>query len=168
MTWLLLSLWAATVLAADIPTNVRAHLDQACPRWQLSGVAPQIDAWFRQDRWPQRPNLVQADFDNDGRPDLAVEVICRRPRGPRQETFAFLNRPEGHEAFPLATSDTDPFTFLVVFRKGEKDFDFETMKPFRYPSDTLAVLYLRKTAVVFQWNGSGFTRRETPGDEELQ
>ncbi len=168
MMRLLLGLWATAVVAADLPANVRARLDKSCPQWRLSEIAPQIDSWFRQDRWPQKPNLVHADFDNDGRPDFAVEVICRGQRGPRQETYAFLGRSSGEAAFPLASSDPDPFTFLVLFRKGEKDFDFESMKPFRYPADTLAVLYLRKTAVTFQWNGKDFTRRETPGDEELQ
>jgi hypothetical protein len=155
--------------APELPAPVRAALNQGCPGWRLAPVAPQIEDWFRGYRLPYRPNLATGDFNDDGRPDLAVQILCSLDGKPRQLVFGLVARSDsGYQMFPLANDTPDPFTFLIVYKKGEKDFDFEAMKPFRYASDSLGLLYFDRTALTFRWTGKGFEKREAPGDEEVE
>ena len=134
----------------------------------MAPVAPQIEAWFHQDRFPYQPNLVPADFDGDGKADIALQIICSRQGKETEEVVVLMDYRSAPKPHRLAADPPDPFTFLVRYAKGEKDFDFETMKPFRYSHDALGVLYLRKTAVTFRWDKDGFQRKEAPSDEEVE
>lgn len=159
-----LLLLAASVLAGDLPPDARRAVDNRCHGWRPAPVAPQIEEWFRQDQRSLHPNRIEGDFNADGRRDFALEVICEG----RQRVFALISRAEGFEVHALADDPADPFTFLVLYRKGEKDFDFETMKPFRYATDALGLLYFDRTAVTFRWIGKAFEKRAAPGDEEVE
>jgi len=161
--WLL---WSVALLAgaAALPPRARALLDQKYQGWRMAYSAPQIESWFQQYMPAFHPNLVFGDFNKDGKTDYAAQVLA----GGRQHVVAFVASGTGYSMMPLAEDPADPFTFLVIYKRGEKDFDFERMKPFRYATDALGVLYLKKTAVTYSWNGKGFVKREAPGDEEVE
>jgi hypothetical protein len=160
------ALLLAVCLHADdaLPRAASDALDKRFPGWSLAPVAPQITAWFEQDRIPGRPNLVGGDFDRDGREDLAAQILA----GGRQRVVILVARGAGFEVHNAAEEEPDVFSFLVLFRRGGKDFDFEKMKPFRYASDCLGVLHSRKTADTLCWLGKGFQKRRSPGDEEAE
>lgn len=153
----------------ELPQVVRGALSQGCPGWRLAPVARQIDDWFRGYRIPYRPNIATGDFNDDGRPDMAIQILCSLDGRERQLVFGLVARAGGgYDMFPLANDPPDPFTFLIVYKKGEKDFDFEAMKPFRYAFDSLGILYFDRTALTFRWRGGGFEKRVAPGDEEVE
>lgn len=161
--WLLCCL-ALLAGAVELPPRARSLLDRKYAEWRMAPSAPQIESWFEQYMPAFRPNLVFGDFNRDGRTDYAVQVIS----GGKQHVVAFVASTTGYSMMPLSADDPDPFTFLVIYKRGEKDFDFEHMKPFRYSADALGVLYLKKTAVTYSWSGKQFARREAPGDEEVE
>ncbi|MDX2151560.1 MAG: hypothetical protein SFV54_12555 [Bryobacteraceae bacterium] len=141
----------------------QSALDARYPGWKLAPVAPQIAAWFKEYGLGWEPNLVRADFDRDGREDFALQIVA----GGRQRVIAVMADGTLHE---LAADPADSFTFLMLHRRGEKDFDFERMKPFRYAADSLGLLYFSKTAVTYEWRARAkkFASRNTPGDEEAE
>ncbi|GEM_PF-3562039 len=155
---------AATLLAADLPAGAVKALDQRYPGWRLADAAPQIVSWFREYHVSYAPNLARADFNSDGRDDFAVQILHKG----RQRVVSLIGQPNGFAVFALTDDPPDPFTFLILFPKGQKDFDFERMKPFRYNADSLGVLYFYKTALTFQWKGGRFEKNDSPGDEEVE
>jgi hypothetical protein len=66
----------------------------------------------------------------------------------------------------LAEDPPDPFVYLLLFRKGTPDFDFETMKPFRYARDAVAVMYFDRTPLVFGYSRGSFRKKVLLSDEE--
>lgn len=159
--------WAQNA-GVELPAAARKVLESRYSKCTLAPSAPQIDDWFRVYRIPYRPVLTFGDFDDDGSRDYAVQIVCPGPKGPEQTVVALMARGKGFDLHLLTTDPADPFTFLYVYRKGEKDFDFETMKPFRYETDSLGVLYFAKTAVTYRWLGKAFEGSEAPGDEEVE
>src|SRR4051812_15426328 len=111
----------ASLNAVELPSEIRSYFDKKHPGWALARVAPQIDAWFKEYKFPYAPNLLVGDFDGDGKRDYAVRVQS----GGKDVTVAFVDRGTGKfDAFPLSTDEADPFTFLLLYEKGSKDFDF--------------------------------------------
>lgn len=151
-------------LAGQLPPQAAAALDRRFPGWTLAPVSSRLIEWFEQDRRPGQPNLISGDFDRDARPDLALQILA----GGRQHVVVLLNRGAQYDAFPAAAFAPDPLSFIVLFRQGERDFDFERMKPFRYSADCLGVLYSRRTADTFCFQRGKLIRRRSPGDEEAE
>jgi hypothetical protein len=150
------------LLQPALPAPMGQWLTARHPGWQLAPAAPQIVAWFREYGFGHTPNLVAADFDGDGATDYAVHLVARG----RAILYVFRAAAAGGQK--LAEHAPDPFTFLVLYRKGEKDFDFERMKPFRYQRDSLGLLCDNRTALTFEWNGRRMAGRNAPGDEEVE
>jgi hypothetical protein len=150
---------------AALPGGIRVWLDHAYPGWRVAPAAPQIDEWFRGYRLSWQPSAVQADFNGDRVPDWAVQILTPARR---QLVIAFLANRDQWQPHTLADDPEDPYTYLILYKKGEKDFDFERMKPFRYSSDALGILYFHKTAVTLTWRDTGWKKREAPGDEEVE
>lgn len=155
--------WAISSLV--LPAAIGGLLDQAEPGWRLAPTAPQLSAWLAESRLGWEPSLIEADFDGDGRKDYAVQILTKRDR---QRVAVFLQRGSGWQTVWLADDAPDRFTCLALYRKGEKDFDFERMRPFRYGMDSLGVLYSQTTAQTFSWKGWRFEKRAAPGDEEVE
>jgi len=151
--------WAFSSLL--LPAPIQTWLDREQPGWRLAYVDPQIETWFRESAFPYAPNLIAADFDGDGRTDYAVHILVRD----ESRLIVFRSTPPGFAPQIVATHPPDRFTFLILYRKGEKDFDFIAGKPFRYAHDSIGLLYDNKTARTFQWDGRRFTGRDAPGDE---
>jgi hypothetical protein len=158
-------LLALALSSLVLPAAAQEALSREVPGWRLAPPAPQLVAWLSESKLGWEPNLVEADFDGDGRADYAVRVIV--PRGQTQ-VIVLMKRGTGFAVFHLAEDPQDPFTCLALYRRGEKDFDFERMKPFRYNHDSLGILYSHSTAMTFSWTGAGFERRAAPGDEEVE
>jgi hypothetical protein len=151
-----------------LPAAARKILEKQFPKCVLAPSAHQIESWFVQYRIPYHPSAAYGDFNDDGQRDYAVQLKCETAEGPVQRAVALVASGNTYELHRLADDPSDPFTFLYVYQKGEKDFDFEAMKPFRYAADSIGLLYFDKTAVTFRWTGDKFHGQEAPGDEEVE
>src|SRR5438874_2047058 len=61
-----------------------------------------------------------------------------------------------------------PFTYLLLYKKGEKDFDFTNLKPFRHAHDAIGLMYFNKTPLTFRYVDGQFQKMLSPSDEELE
>jgi hypothetical protein len=148
---------------SDLPVAARELLDREYPGWRLAPVAVQVRDWFEQQRFSYAPNLARGDFDNDGKPDWALEIVA----GGVQHTLVLLNRGEGFAGNLLASDGPDPFTYLIVNRRGDREFSFETLRWFRHTRNSLLLMYFDRTPWLFSWTGSRFDKKLAPSDEEM-
>lgn len=160
MLALLLLAFAA---APDLPAPVRALLDRDYPGWRPAPVAVQVRDWFEQQHFGYAPNRVREDLDNDGKPDWALEILS----GGLQLTVVLLARGDGFDSILLSSDPPDPFTYLMVNRRGDREFSFETLRWFRHTRNTLLLMYFDRTPLLFSWTGSRFDKKLAPSDEEM-
>lgn len=151
------------LFALTLPPDAAAAVEAKYPGFRMAPAAPQIEQWFREYGFASSPGLVAADFDQDGEKDWAVQVIT--PRG-RQVTVALLRRGGRWELHALSEDAPDPFRYLLLFEKGDKDFDFRTLKPFRHTRDAVGVMHFNRTPVVYTWRNGRFRSALAPSDEE--
>ena len=161
----LLFLMQAVALSQEtLPVEIRRTLDTKYPGWTLSPVAKQIEHWFEEARYAYRPNLVTGDFNADGKRDYVVSI---NTPDKQSAAIAFIAQGGGYEMQLLSTYPTDPFTFLLLYQKGEKDFDFKKMKPFRHPTDAVGLMFFTKTPFTFLYRNGKFRKTLAPSDEEF-
>ena len=101
-----------------MPDDLRLLVDRDYPTWKLAPSAAQIGDWFSESRFTDTPNFATADFNNDGRPDHALLVIHEG----KQVAVAFVSKAQTWERHVLAIDSADPFTFLLVNRRGSRDY----------------------------------------------
>jgi hypothetical protein len=150
--------------APELPGSVKHELDRLYPGWSPVRIAPQVAAWFADYRLPYAPDRIAADFDGDGRTDYAVRVQSAG----RAVTIAFLDRDGKFQAHVLSTDAPDSFTYLLLYRRGDKDFDFTKLKPFRHAHDAIGLMYFDKTPLTFRYVAGKFQKMLSPSDEELE
>jgi hypothetical protein len=156
-------LFAGSAWADGLPDGVTEILNREYPGWKIAPVHSEIDRWFREYGFDSQPSVVKGDFDNDGRPDYAVQFL----HGGQSRVAAFLNRDGKWEQHRLTADGVDPLTFLIKYPRGEKDFDFEKMKPFRYSNDAIGVMYFSRTPWTFMYRRGKFLKKSAPSDEEF-
>jgi hypothetical protein len=95
-------------------------------------------------------------------PDWALEIAASG----RQRTVMLLARPSGYKFRLLADDPADPFTYLLVNRRGDREFDFVTLRWFRHTRDSLQLMYFDRPPILFEWANDEFKKRVAPNDEE--
>ncbi|MDZ4801635.1 MAG: hypothetical protein SGI92_26055 [Bryobacteraceae bacterium] len=152
--------------ADTLPQPLTKLIDSRYPGWKPAPVVAQITEWFREYRFPFDPNLVRADFNNDGQDDWAVLLLA----GGREVAVAVIStRKSGWKLFELSSDSPDPFTYLLLYARGESDFDFKTLRKFRHKANSLGLMHFRTTPLQFTWKRTGgFERALSLSDEELE
>src|SRR4051812_8952607 len=128
---LMLLAFPAAAVIPELPAAVKDELNRLYPGWTPVRIAPQVAAWFTDYKLPYAPDRITADFDGDGNVDYAVRIAAAG----KTVTLALLARGGTFQPHVLSTDAPDPFTYLLLYRKGEKDFDFTKLKPFRHAHD---------------------------------
>jgi len=157
-----LALLLVALTVADLPPPARDVLDREVPGWKLAPIAPQVRDWFAQQHFGHEPDLAHFDFDLDGVRDWALEIIVSG----RQLAVMLLARGSGFEFRLLASDSPDPFTYLLVNRRGDREFNFATLRWFRHPHDTLQLMYFDRPPLLFEWSNGRIEKRIVPNDEE--
>ena len=148
--------------AVSLPAPIQSLLSHDYPGWRLAPSAPQIVDWMRGKNFGQQPNLASADFDRDGNTDYAAEII----HSGRQIAVVFLARGTSFDKFELTRDVPDPYTYILVNRRGSREFDFETLRWKRHQQDSLLVMYFEHSPLLFTWHNGRFDREVTRNDEE--
>jgi hypothetical protein len=158
----ILTLTCLLVTFPGLPRELTASLDSSYPGWKPAAVAPQISAWFREYGFAFAPNLISGDFDSDGRRDWAAYIA----QGEQSVLVAAMSGRSRWTLHELARDAADPFTYLLLHSRGEKDFDFRTLRHFRHHQDSIALMYFSRTPVRFAWKNGRFETGLIPNDEE--
>ena len=142
----------------SLPKDGRATLDKECPGWRFAALA----AEFRGLLGPgDSPEWIQGDYDGDGKPDYAAQIICPASPSPAQKTVALLRRAGGFERHTLESFGVGDYTFLHPIRKGEELYDFEQDRTMPSPRDAIMIVYEEKASVTHLFEKGAFHRMIT-------
>jgi hypothetical protein len=126
----------------QLPRPIKVLLDRNFPGWQFPMVSDDdcqsVKSWGGKDAFAQ---LIQGDFDGDGRLDYAVlieEGSETDDRGPtsRPDVYivAFLAR---RNQYRMRIVTHEGGGCLQLMRKGEGDYDYDAQREFTYSHDTI-------------------------------
>jgi hypothetical protein len=126
--------------APELPSAIKSALDSRFPGWQFPAVSEDI-CKFLKDYVARdaRPELISGDFDGNGRRDYAALVQHGTvtnsegmPIGHNVYVIAFLKK---GSRFKMYIADPEGGEYLVLMRKGKRDYDYETNRYFTYAND---------------------------------
>ena len=100
--------------ASVLPAQIRAKLDRTFPGWRLPALGAQIMGCN-----PAADLLIRGDFDGDGLPDYAVEII----HGDELIVVAFLANGEQQVLARISITTKAVDQALDVLHRGERISD---------------------------------------------
>ena len=121
---------------------IKVLLDRNFPGWKFPAVSDEdcqsVKTWGGKDAFAQ---LIQGDFDDDGRLDYAVLIELESgtdDRGlvsrPAVYLVAFLAR---HNEYKMRIVTHEGGACLQILPKGEADYDYDAQREFTYAHDTI-------------------------------
>jgi hypothetical protein len=136
-----------------LPAECAKILDRRDNGWEFAEIRDEIMQWFQTSGQPYRPNLIMGDWDGDGRTDYAALI---KTAGSRAETGSyvlavFMKKARGYSLYRLEPND-----YLVLIKKGERDYDFATGRNFTYKNDAIFTGIFEKAGSSYVWRKGRF------------
>jgi hypothetical protein len=123
----------------DLPKAGKNTLESRFRSWKLAEIKTDgIVEYYKRERNFERPNLIKGDFDGDGRTDFAALLEHKR-NAENMITVVLMRRRNGYKTYILEGSDC-----LMSVKKGEKGYDHEAQRSFRYKRDAVFICYWEK------------------------
>ena len=132
------SLWAHNH-ADKLPSSVRFELNRRFPGWKFAEVSKEVRQFFETEMMGKSPNLIDGDFDGNGKRDYAVLITHGKARygkltWPRSLLIVFLRKSSGYRMHVIKEPNGE---YLCLARKGEKDFNYDEQKEITYANDAI-------------------------------
>ena len=142
-----------------IPSKIVEMLDREYPKWKIAEVSEDVREYFKTKGITRHPNVVSGDFNDDGLLDYAL-LIKPDALKDRRMVIAFLNRDGSFDSYVLQSKLRPDFSapevYLWLFRKGERDYDYDADRYFHYPRDSIGVIYFEVTGVSYIFTDGKF------------
>jgi hypothetical protein len=116
----------------ELPDAVRADLNRHAGAWRLVSI--------KQPGAGKCVSVVTGDFDGNGQSDYAVYIVAGKgPTEKRQRLILYLKNGEQYSRRTLSRQSPNNDECLGFFRKGTKDYRYDTHQSFRYRYDTVGL-----------------------------
>ena len=143
-------------VSVTLPASMKSILDRRFPGWSYLPVDDEIRKFLKEYVSEYaRPDLINGDFDGNSQTDFAVliEGKTRSPKGASIEMrkarlVVFLTKAAG---FQIKVLDPEG-AYLVLMKRGDWDYSYETDQYFTYQSDAIFAGIFEKggTSYVYQ------------------
>ncbi len=145
---------------SQLPLAVKSALDRRFPGWEFIEVGDDIRQFIsKRISTNARPELVEGDFDGNGKQDYALLIAHGKvfnDRGkairPKVHLVVFLNRRGRYKFYEL----DEPGEYLTLGRKGADGFNFDADKKFEYTNDAIQVWIFEKAGWVYVYENGKF------------
>lgn len=126
----------------DLPLPIKVLLNRQFPGWAFPEVSEEDCYAVKQSGGAQKyAQIVKGDFNDDGRLDYAVLIQQGAEADDRGvvkplivHIVAFFRKPDGYKMHPVTSEGGG---CVMLMRKGETDFDYESQRDFAYPRDSI-------------------------------
>lgn len=125
-----------------LPDALKILLDKTFRNWRFPDISDEECETVKQFSGPQaHPELIQGDFDGDGRTDYALLIeqdaaANDRRAIPAQKIYivAVFNK---HGRYRMQVVTDEGGGSLMLMRSGQRDYNYETQREFTYAHDTI-------------------------------
>lgn len=130
-----------------LPDAVRTDLNSHAGNWRLVSIKVPGGG--------KCVSVVTGDFDGNGQTDYAVYIVAGKgPTEKRQRLILYLNSGEQYFRRTLSRQSPNNGACLGFFKKGTKDYRYDTHKYFRYRYDTVGLFFPEKGGESYlYWKG---------------
>lgn len=125
----------------QLPIACQNILDKRFPGWRFVEVRDEIRQWLKSVSPAARPELISGDFDGNNQIDYAAlikhgDVIGKDGvnYGQNIDVIVFLKQKRGFETYVLEEGGGE---YLILNKKGKRDYDYHTDKEFTYSNDAI-------------------------------
>ncbi len=130
------------MLAKILETKFRSY--------KFVNVSKEILDYYKRDRAYEQPNLIKGDWNGDGKTDYAV--LLEKVNNPEGSIIIVLMKArKNYESYILGAYDC-----IMSVKKGERDYDFDSGKYFRYKNDAIFTYIWEKAGVTYIWKKGKF------------
>lgn len=123
----------------QLPSSIRADLDRRFGTWPFNETAEELRKWFSTSKQGADPNLISGDFNGDGLRDYAMQIITTSSGSAVRRVLVYLRRGKGYRQRTLTTGKPSTELFLLLMRRGTKDYNYTRQREFRYKLDTIGL-----------------------------
>lgn len=137
----------------EIPMPIKNSLDKEYPGWYLAEVGIEIYEFFKRSNLEFYPNYIYGDFDGNGMLDYSLMITyCDS-----NYVIAFLKNKQGFKKYVLDSHDKNyKDIYLWLFKKCEKDYNYDIEKEFTYKTDAIGVMCYEKCGLSFIYKKGKF------------
>lgn len=143
----------------ELPAAARLILDKKYPGWKLPKVREDIRQYFKKS--DAELNLVQGDFDGNGRQDYALQIeygveFDSGGRAHPKIHFVALIQRAGKFKLHIVDADGGGRDFIAIWKKGEQGYSYETQSRFIFANDAVEAVFFEKAAVSYVFEKGKF------------
>jgi hypothetical protein len=113
-----------------LPNECKKILDKNFRGWKFGKIPKEVTDYHKKEKHPFEPYLIKGDWNGDGKIDYAVLIESQK----KNKTIAFIRLRTKYKHYNLEGGD-----YIQVFKKGEKDYSYDSDKNFIYKNDSIFV-----------------------------
>ncbi len=136
--------------STKLPREVENTLQKKFESWKMAEVDEAISEYFKRTRPFESPNLINGDWDGDGRTDFAA-LLQRKTDPEKKIILVVMNKRNGFQNYFL-----EGFDCLMSIKKGETEYDFEAKKNFKHKNDAIFSYIWEKAGTSYVWEKNRF------------
>ena len=133
-----------------LPEYAQKIIDAKFRSWRLADIDKEIVDYYKRERAHEHPNSVKGDWNGDGKVDYAVQ-LQNRQNGEKKIIVVLVKSGNSFDRYILEAADC-----IMSEKKGNKAYDFETKKSFRYKNDAIFSCYWEKAGTSYVWRNGRF------------
>lgn len=148
----------AQAQSIELPDKCKKLLDKNFSGWKFAKVPEEVGKYFQEKRFSYKPNLVEGDWNGDGKIDFAVLIERGNLYNSRNEAvgkqrlvIVFVSGKRNYKYFRLEGSE-----YIALINKGEEGYNYETDKNFLYKTDAIFNGFWEKAGVSYVWEKGKF------------
>jgi hypothetical protein len=123
----------------ELPKDGKNMLESRFRSWKLAEIKTDgIVEYYKRERPFELPNLIKGDWNDDGRTDFAA-LLENKTDAQNMITVVLMRRRNGYKTYILEGPDC-----LMSVKKGEKGYDHNAQRSFRYKRDAVFTCYWEK------------------------
>ncbi|MFN0139975.1 MAG: hypothetical protein ACKVQW_07795 [Pyrinomonadaceae bacterium] len=116
----------------------------------MAQIQPEITEYFRRERPYEQPNFITGDWNGDGRTDHAA-MLQLKSNQQQRITVVLMRSGRNYETYLLAANDG-----LGSIRRGDRGYNYDTGKNFRYKNDAISSYFWEKAGTSYIWERGRF------------
>ena len=175
VSFCLLLIWGSILFGQEplknfIPNEILIDLNAKFPGWEFPQIRDEIQNFVSNEVASGAiPEIISGDFNGDNEKDYAIFISHKDPKPNSKldnlnldwHVLVYLKEKssDGFSYFKLLSGQGSPSdNYLLLCRKCEKDFDYDTENDIVYENDAIFVGFFEKAGITYVFENNKFNK----------